>query len=190
MTFTPQIFRSAVRTTLEVEVKSDLSVIVRVPLSISDKEINRFIKQKETKKEKTLKRIGSRQRPYFPNLSQNDIKALAEKAAKVIPEKTKYYAPLIGVNYAKITIRNQTSRWGSCSSNGNLSFNCLLMLCPDSCIDYVVVHELCHRKELNHSPRFWRLVENILPDYKARRAWLRENGSAIVNSMIHVRNLK
>ena len=67
MTFTPQIFRSAVRTTLEVEVKSDLSVIVRVPLSISDKEINRFIKQKEPWIEKSLKRIGSRQRPYFPN---------------------------------------------------------------------------------------------------------------------------
>lgn len=98
----------------------------------------------------------------LPALSHEEIRQLARKAMKVIPERVAYYAPLVGVDYGRITIRNQKTRWGSCSSRGNLNFNCLLMLTPPEIIDYVVVHELCHRKEMNHSPLFWKEVENIL----------------------------
>ena len=83
-------------------------------------------------------------------------KKLASKALDYIPGRVKYYADIIGVTYGKITIRNQKTRWGSCSSKGNLNFNCLLMLMPPEVIDYVVVHELCHRKQMNHSKAFWR----------------------------------
>ncbi len=94
-----------------------------------------------------------------------------------------HFAPLVGVSYGRITIRNQRTRWGSCSGKGNLNFNCLLMLAPPEVLDYVVVHELCHRKEMNHSPRFWAEVARVLPDYQQRRRWLKEHGGALVQRM-------
>jgi predicted metal-dependent hydrolase len=108
---------------------------------------------------------------------------LAQQAKAHLPKRVAYFAARIGVTYGRITIRNQTSRWGSCSDQGNLNFNCLLMLAPASVQDYVVVHELCHRKEMNHSARFWAEVEKIVPDYKVQRAWLKENGGALIARM-------
>ena len=90
---------------------------------------------------------------------------------------------MVGVTVGRVTIRNQKTRWGSCSTKGNLNFNCLLMLCPEEVRDYVVVHELCHRKELNHSARFWAEVEKILPDYCIKRKWLKEHGIEIIGRM-------
>ena len=99
------------------------------------------------------------------------------------PKRVKYFAELMGVEYGGITIRNQKTRWGSCSGKKNLNFNCLLMLTPDDVKDYVVVHELCHLIEMNHSPRFWAEVERILPDFKKSRLWLKRNGGAIIGRM-------
>ena len=93
------------------------------------------------------------------------------------------YAKKIGVTYGRITIRCQRTRWGSCSEKGNLNFNCLLMKVPEEVLDYVVVHELCHRLEMNHSPRFWSEVEKIFPDYRAREKWLRENGKLLIRQV-------
>jgi len=112
-------------------------------------------------------------------LNELDIKLFTTKAKRIIPVKVKKYADIIGVDYGRITIKMQKSRWGSCSSKGNLNFNCLLMNAPDEIIDYVVVHELCHRKEMNHSPRFWAHVEKVLPDYKERRKWLKDHGNEL-----------
>ena len=92
----------------------------------------------------------------------------------------RYYAPKVGVVYGSITIRCQKSRWGSCSSKGNLSFNCLLMLAPPEIIDSVVVHELCHRKEMNHSAAFYAHVLRVFPEYWTWRRWLKENGPALL----------
>ena len=101
----------------------------------------------------------------------------------MIPGRVAHFAPLVGVTYGRITVRNQRTRWGSCSSKGNLNFNCLLMLAPPGILDYVVVHELCHRKEMNHSPKFWAEVAKVMPDYKERQKWLRTEGSSIMRRM-------
>ena len=98
------------------------------------------------------------------------------RAKKIFPERTAYFAKRMGVTYKRITIREQKTRWGSCSSAGNLNFNWLLILAPPEVLDYVVVHELCHRREMNHSQAFWKEVEKILPDYRERQKWLKDNG--------------
>ena len=108
---------------------------------------------------------------------------LARQARQTIPERVAHFAPLVGVTYGRITIRSQHTLWGSCSSKGNLNFNCLLMLTPPEVLDYVVVHELCHRKEMNHSARFWAEVGRVIPDYEIQRKWLRENGTALISRL-------
>ena len=113
----------------------------------------------------------------------DEIKDLTKKAAIVIPEKVKKYARIIGVDYGRISIRHQRTRWGSCSSKGNLNFNCMLMLFPDEVIDYVVVHELCHRKHMNHSERFYKEVEGAYPEYRKWRKWLKENGGLYLSRL-------
>lgn len=113
-----------------------------------------------------------------------EIQELADQAVKVIPQRVAYYAPKIGVDYGRITIRNQKTRWGSCSANGNLNFNCLLMLTPSEVIDSVVVHELCHRKEMNHSDRFYAEVLRVFPDYWKWNRWLKENGGQLMQRCV------
>ena len=116
-------------------------------------------------------------------MTSAEIKELAEKAMAIIPEKVKHFASLFGVDYGKITIRNQRSRWGSCSSKGNLNFNCLLMLLPDEVIDSVVAHELCHRKHMNHSKDFYDELTRVFPDYQQCRTWLKENGGQYLSRL-------
>ena len=119
---------------------------------------------------------GSAAAKDLPPLTSEELHALTEKALQVIPNRVQHYAKIIGVDYGRITIRSQRTRWGSCSGRGNLSFNCLLMLMPDEIIDSVVVHELCHRKHMNHSAQFYAEVEKAFPDYQRCRKWLKENG--------------
>jgi predicted metal-dependent hydrolase len=89
-------------------------------------------------------------------------------------------AAALGVAYRRITLRDQVSRWGSCSSNGALSFNWRLVLAPHDVLDYVVVHEVCHLVEHNHGARFWRLVESRRPGYRDSKAWLDAYGWEIL----------
>ena len=116
-------------------------------------------------------------------LSQEEILALADQAMQFIPERVRFYAPRIGVTYGRITIRNQRTKWGSCTSQGNLNFNCLLMLTPPEVIDSIVVHELCHRKEMNHSDRFYAEILRVFPDYRKWEKWLKDNGGIILQRM-------
>lgn len=137
------------RKTVAIQIKSE-EIIVKAPLQMKTTEIQELLEQKRKWIDKHLalakeeKKLASELKPY----TMEEIQTLADKALKVIPERVKHYAPLIGVDYGRITIRNQRSRWGSCSSKGNLNFNCLLMEMPDEIIDSVVVHELCHRKHI------------------------------------------
>lgn len=175
------------RRTMSMEVRPDGSILVRAPFRASAEEIGNFVCSHKSWVEKQRIRIRKRadeirladQNP----LSPEDIRLLADQALRELPPRIAAYAGQMGVTYGRVTIRNQKTRWGSCSSKGNLNFNCLLMLTPREVQDYVIVHELSHRKEMNHSPKFWAVVEEVLPDYKKRRNWLRENGSAIIRRM-------
>ena len=180
------------RKTLAIQINPDLSVTVRAPMYAPQSDIERILREKEGWIQKHIEKIRemkekkketqgeSMESEYLTN---EEIKKLADKALQHIPKRVSYYEKQIGVTYGKITIRNQKTRWGSCSSKGNLNFNCLLMLTPPEVIDYVIVHELCHRKEMNHSGAFWAEVEKALPDYKEQVKWLKENGGQIIGRM-------
>ena len=172
------------RKTVAIQVNSDLSVTVRAPRSPSEKDIEEILKKKEAWISKHIEKIKETKERFeaepTEKLTREKVIALADEALKVIPERVEYFAKVIGVTYGKITVRNQKTRWGSCSSKGNLNFNCLLMLAPPEVLDYVVVHELCHRKQMNHSKAFWLEVEKVLPDYKEARKWLKEEGSQMI----------
>lgn len=173
------------RKTIGLQVKADGQVIVRAPLKMAEAEVQEFVIKHEDWIRKQLERIRKQQQeqPAAERLTMQEIQMLADQALKVIPERVAYYAPKVGVTYGSITIRNQKSRWGSCSAKGNLNFNCLLMLAPPEVVDSVVVHELCHRKEMNHSSRFYEEVLRVFPDYRKWDQWLKENGSQLLRRM-------
>ncbi len=170
------------RKTLAVQLKRDGSIVLRAPRHTKDDEILRFVQSKKAWIRQHLARIRAEteKRETADRIGDDELRRLAKLAAEILPRRAAYFAPIIGVDYGRITVRCQKTRWGSCSSAGNLNFNCLLMLAPPEVADYVVVHELCHRLEMNHSARFWNKVERVCPDYKARRKWLRDNGSALL----------
>lgn len=174
------------RRTIGLEVKPDGQVIVRVPIRLPDSEICKFVHKHEEwiQKHQEIARQRLEERPPVEKLNMQEIQELADQAVKVIPQRVAYYAPKIGVDYGRITIRNQKTRWGSCSANGNLNFNCLLMLTPSEVIDSVVVHELCHRKEMNHSDRFYAEVLWVFPDYWKWNRWLKENGGQLMQRCV------
>ena len=149
------------RKTLTIQVKPDGSVIVRAPVRLAKYRIAKFVKDYETW------------------ITDEERQEGILQAKKIFPERTVYFAERMGVTYNRITIREQKTRWGSCSSAGNLNFNWKLVLMPSELLDYVVVHELAHRKEMNHSPRFWAVVEKELPDYRERREKLKKMGKQL-----------
>ncbi len=169
------------RKTISIVIKPGGEVEVRCPRRCSKREVDAFVVSKEGWIRKHLEAIA--ERPQQPVLSRQELKSLADKAAAALPEKVRRIAESMEVSYGRITIRSQRTRWGSCSAKGNLNFNCLLMLCPKEVQDYVVIHELCHRKELNHSTAFWAEVEKVCPDYRIHRKWLKENGSSLISRL-------
>lgn len=172
------------RKSISMELRPD-KILVRAPLRMTKAEITAFVRSKQDWIEAHMPQVQQRQQQYeqLTPYTIEEVRALAEKAAKVIPEKVRYYAQKIGVTYGQITIRNQKTRWGSCSSKGNLNFNCMLMLFPEEILDSVIVHELCHRKHMNHSQQFYAEIAKVFPDYKRCDKWLKENGGVHLKRM-------
>ncbi|MCM1118263.1 MAG: M48 family metallopeptidase [bacterium] len=111
-----------------------------------------------------------------------------QAAREYFGKRCEYYLPFTGGSYERITIRDQKTRWGSCSSSGTLSFNYRLMFAPPRVLDYVVVHELCHLTHMNHSREFWNLVEEVMPEYRLHRTWLKQHGQEL-NIEEHMKRL-
>ncbi len=174
---TVEIIRSA-RKTMSLEVTRDGRVLVRAPHGMSEQRIRAFVEEKKAWLGRSVAKMEQRRQMQerAGAVTQEQKRAGIEAARERIAERAAYFAPLLGVTYGRITIRDQKTRWGSCSSKGNLNFTWKLILAPPEVLDYVVVHELCHRLEMNHSERFWNHVKRILPDYRERRNWLKENG--------------
>ena len=164
------------RRTIGLEVKLEGSVYVRIPYRMSDRELLSFVKEHEEwilKKYRETKVPDQRHNisaPAITELTAADKRNIMEK----IVEKVEYYCKLMNVQVGRITIRNQKTRWGSCSSKGNVNFNYLLYYLPEELLNYIVVHELAHRRHMNHSLQFWEEVEKYCPDYKNCRKKLKE----------------
>ena len=164
----------AKRKTIAIHITPTGQVEVRYPRRMPKREATEFLRSRE-------KWVLAHLPGCIPDaLTGEELRQLACQAAEWFPERVAVFAPQVGVTYGRITIRSQKTRWGSCSAKGNLNFNCLLMLAPEEVRDYVVIHELCHRKHMNHSPAFWQAVAKIMPDFAKRRAWLKEHGNELI----------
>ncbi|MCD7745335.1 MAG: M48 family metallopeptidase [Lachnospiraceae bacterium] len=160
------------RKTMAIQVKNDGQLVVRAPMRMSQREIQQFVQSHSDWIAHTQEKLAAA-RKNMHTITQEEREKGIQDAVRIIPERVAYYATRMGVTYGRITIREQKTRWGSCSAAGNLNFNWKLMLVPPELLDYVVVHELAHRREMNHSARFWAIVEQEMPDYRERRAQLK-----------------
>ena len=174
------LIRSA-RRTLGIEVAPDGTVVVRAPRTASLRRIEALLREKADWIARAQAKAERRtQAAADAPLTAAELDALRAQAKAYIPGRAAHYAALLGTDYGRITIRAQKTRWGSCSARGDLSFNCLLMLAPPEVIDSVVVHELCHRRHMDHSAAFYEEVLRVYPDYRKWHAWLRENGPLLL----------
>lgn len=166
------------RKTLSIRITSHGQVEIRAPHYVSDEYIRKFAESNRQWVAEKLSHISP-----LPPFTQAELQQFSAGLKILLPKRLTEYAKMLGVTYNRVAIRSQHTRWGSCSSKGNLNFNCVLALVPPDVLDYVVVHELCHLRELNHSPRFWALVESVLPDYRLRRKWLEEHGKELISRL-------
>lgn len=166
------------RRTLSVQITNDCKILVRAPKNSSETYVKEFLKSKRNWILKNLDKIQNQNQKAQKDgiLSFEELNLLKKKAKKIIPQRVEYYAKISGIDYKKIIIRCQNTRWGSCSSKGNLNFNCLLVLMPQEILDSVVIHELCHRRYMNHSKEFYAEIDKYFSNYKLCDKWLKENG--------------
>lgn len=180
------LIRSA-RKTVAIQISAEGEVTVRAPRRCSSRVIDNIVAEKRDwilKKQNEIRgRAGflQEQERQQPRISEAEQIRYRKLAGQVLARKVEHYARQMQVTFGRITVRDQKTRWGSCSAKGNLNFNWRLVLAPEEVLDYVVVHELAHRKEMNHSQRFWSQVENVMPDYRSRRLWLKENGDFLMS---------
>lgn len=173
------------RKTYAISIDADGNIVFRVPLSAGSRQITQMAEEKKrwiiTHYLEACAKKNSRPHSDLSAVQRTALENRYKEAARsYIPKRVVYYQAMTGGEWTHITIRDQKTRWGSCSSKGTLSFNWRLMLAPPAILDYVVVHELCHLTHMNHSPDFWQAVENVYPDYRNARKWLKEHGSELV----------
>ena len=172
--FTYELIR-AKRRSMSLKVDLDGMITVRAPYRMPVQTADWFVEGHRDWLEARLK-AGERILAERPSYTEKERTEGRRRAAEVMKTRCSYYAPIMGVSYGTVTVREQKTRWGSCSAKGNLNFNWKLVLMPQEILDYVVVHELAHRIHMDHSAEFWAEVGKILPDYKERRQWLKVNG--------------
>ena len=168
-------------TTLQISVRPDGTVRVKAPLRAAEKDIEAVLQKKDRWIRSRLSAIQAAQKAE--PITAAEIRRLADRAVKELPPIVQRYARLLGVTYGRITIRNQKSKWGSCTSKGNLNFNCLLMLAPQNVRECVVVHELSHRVHMDHSKAFYSTMDSVFPDRINCEKWLKSEGKQLITRM-------
>lgn len=168
------------RKTVALQIKNG-ELIVRAPHAMTREEIASFVARHEDWIRKKL--AAMQKKPSGPPITKEGIALLTKRAHEIIPPRVRHYASLIGVDYNRIAIRHQKTKWGSCSGKKNLNFNCLLLLTPTEVMDSVIIHELCHLKYMNHSKEFYNEVLRVCPNYKICNRWLKKNGGDIIRRM-------
>ena len=172
------VIQKSRRRSISVSVMKDNRVLVKAPYGTTEHTVQEFLLSKKDWITKHLEKQNREEEKAesLGLLSADEIKQIKKQARTIIPQRVEYWANKIGVTYGRIAIRLQSSRWGSCSVDGNLNFNCLLVLMPPEILDSVVVHELCHRRHMNHSKEFYAEIDRVFPDYKRCNKWLKDNG--------------
>ncbi len=170
------VIRSA-RKSLGLEVRDANTVLARIPARVSDRELKTFVENHRSwileKTAVMAEREENRKSTPAPPpelLSKTDRMKIQLKIGK----RVRHYCEIMGVTVGYVTVKNQKTRWGSCSAKGNVNFNYQLAFLPEELLDYVVIHELAHRRHMNHSRAFWAEVEKYCPDYRERREQLKE----------------
>ncbi len=181
-----QLIRSG-RKTLSIEITPELDLLVRAPRWMKTKQIEAFLAEKEEWIEGAFARVSKRAPVTARPFTRAEVNALKVKARAILPQKVAFLAEKMGITYRRVSIRAQVTRFGSCSATGVLNLNCILALFPDDVVEYVLIHELCHRIEMNHSGAFWTKVEQFCPDWRKKREWLRKEGSAVAERLRDVK---
>lgn len=166
--------RNALSKSVRLSVRTDGKIIVTAPRWVSLRVIGKFVDSKEEWIRNSLKKVKDTENTTKPGGSRLEFIKYQKRAKQLAVRKVKEINKFYNFDYNKITIRFTSTRWGSCSSKKNLNFNYRIIFLPDNLADYLVAHELCHLQEMNHSAKFWQLVEKIIPDYKERRQELKK----------------
>ena len=169
------------RRTMEMRIDDFGAVTLRVPDTAPEEKIRAFFESRKKWAEKHIARLCTQRSE--DGFTEDEMRKMTADALLLIPERVRHFAGIMKVKYGRITVRNQVTKWGSCTSGGNLSFNCMLTLMPPGVLDSVIVHELCHIKHMDHSKAFYREIYKVMPDYEARHKWLSDNGSGYMRKM-------
>lgn len=158
---------------MRIAVYCDSSVVVTLPLGFDFSLIEKFIADKLSWIAKTLEHFRPYKNRTIAKSTRRDYRQHRQEALQLAKSKVEQWNKIYGFSYNRVNIKNQKTRWGSCSKKGNLNFNYKILHLPHPLIDYLIVHELCHLKEFNHSKNFWFLVAQTMPNYKVLRNELR-----------------
>ncbi|HHX58606.1 MAG TPA: M48 family metallopeptidase [Candidatus Moranbacteria bacterium] len=161
---------------LRLAVYCDGSVVATVPRGVKQSTIKRYIADKEQWLLDKINFFKSIDNKAISNFSEADYMRHKEEALKFVEKRVKSLSKKHGFSYNKVMVKNHKTRWGSCSKSGNLNFNYKIIFLPKRQQDYIIIHELCHLKELNHSRKFWLLVEEIMPNYLKIKNELKNQG--------------
>jgi len=154
---------------LRLRISADGSLVVAAPRSYPIFLINQFISSRAQWIVTNIKKVKDRHSLLSTRHSSSEIKKYKVATKELLADRLEYFNKFYNFSFKRIAIRNQRSRWGSCSSKGNLNFNYRLCLLPSDLADYIIVHELCHLGQMNHSKQFWQLVAKTIPDYKVSK---------------------
>jgi len=165
---------------MRLAIYCDGNFVVTAPRNMSENIVEQFIIRKSQWILDKLDYFKSISGQVFAKGTKKDYAEYKDQALALAEKRIGYFNKTYGFKFNKINIKNQKTRWGSCSRKGNLNFNYKIALLPERLADYIIVHELCHLKEFNHSQKFWNLVAKVMPDYLEIRNELKRSGVKFV----------